>query len=157
MNRVGFGYDLHPLVEGRQLVLGGMVIPFPKGLKGHSDADVVCHAIADALLGAAALGDIGEYFPDTDEEYKDASSIELLKKVGDLVKSSGFSINNIDTTIIAENPKISPYKIEMNENICLALGVEDNQVSIKATTHEGLGELGREEAIAAYAVVILEK
>jgi 2-C-methyl-D-erythritol 2,4-cyclodiphosphate synthase len=157
MNRAGFGYDIHPLVKKRKLVLGGVLIPFSQGLKGHSDADVVCHAIADALLGAAALGDIGEHFPDTDEQYKDASSIDLLKKAGDIVKDAGFSINNIDTTVIAEKPTISPYKIEMNKNICLSLGLKENQVSIKATTHEKLGEVGKGKAIAAYAVVILEK
>ncbi len=157
MNRIGFGYDIHPLVKKRKLVLGGVSIPFVKGLKGHSDADVVCHAIADALLGAAAMGDIGEHFPDTDEKYKDASSIDLLKKVGDIVKDSGFKINNIDVAIIAENPKISPYKIEMMENIGLALGLEENRISIKATTHEKLGDIGKGKAIAAYAVALVEK
>jgi 2-C-methyl-D-erythritol 2,4-cyclodiphosphate synthase len=157
MNRIGFGYDIHPLVKRRKLVLGGVVIPFAKGLKGHSDADVVCHAVADALLGAAAMGDIGEHFPDTDEKYKDASSIDLLKKVGDIVKDSGFIINNIDAVIIAENPKILPYKIEMMENICLALGLEENRISIKATTHEKLGDIGKGKAMAAYAVAMVEK
>ncbi len=156
MIRVGFGYDIHPLVNERKLILGGVTIPFPKGLKGHSDADVVCHAVADALLGAAAKGDIGEHFPDTDQQYKDASSIDLLKKTGHIVKDAGFYINNIDVTVIAENPRISPYKNKMIKNISQALKLEDNQVSIKATTHEGVGELGRGEAIAAQAVVMIE-
>ncbi|MFO7889700.1 MAG: 2-C-methyl-D-erythritol 2,4-cyclodiphosphate synthase [bacterium] len=156
MNRVGFGYDIHPLVEKRKLILGGVIIPFPKGLEGHSDADVVCHAIADALLGAAAKGDIGEHFPDTDEQYKDASSINLLKKTGGMVRSAGFNINNIDVTVIAEEPKIFPYKLQIIKNIAQTLELKHNQISIKATTHEGLGELGRGEAIAAQAVVMVE-
>jgi len=156
MNRVGFGYDIHPLTEKRKLILGGVTIPFSKGLKGHSDADVVCHAIADALLGAAAKGDIGEHFPDTDQQYKGAFSIDLLKKTGDIVNDAGFNINNIDVTVIAENPKIFPYKNEMIKNISQALELDKNQVSIKATTHEGLGDLGRGEAIAACAVVLIE-
>jgi len=157
MIRVGFGYDIHPLVDERKLILGGVIIPFTKGLKGHSDADVVCHAIADALLGAIAKSDIGEHFPDTDKQYKDASSIDLLKKTGEIIKDAGFHINNIDVTVIAENPKISPYKNEMVRNISQTLELDKNQVSIKATTHEGLGDLGRGEAIAACAVAMVRE
>ncbi len=157
MSRIGFGYDIHPLVKERSLILGGILVPFNKGLEGHSDADVLCHAIADALLGAAAQGDIGEHFPDTDNQYKDASSIDLLKKTAEIVNDAGFKVINIDATIIAEKPKITPYKNQMNKKICQTLGLEKKQVSIKATTHEGLGDIGRGDAIAAHAVVMVEE
>ena len=150
--RVGFGYDLHPLVEGRPLILGGLNIHFEKGLDGHSDADVLCHAVADALLGAAALGDIGEYFPDTDPVYKDARSIDLLGRVGGLVRNAGFRIVNIDSTIVAEAPKLFPHRNTMRNNIADVLDLDMGSVSIKATTNEGFGSTGRGSAIAAYAV-----
>jgi 2-C-methyl-D-erythritol 2,4-cyclodiphosphate synthase len=154
--RIGFGYDIHPLVSDRALVLGGVPIPFEKGLLGHSDADVLCHAIADALLGAAALGDIGEHFPDTDPEYQDHSSLDLLSQVQVKVHQAGYAILNIDTVIIAETPKLSPYKKEMIDQIEKALQLDPGAVSIKATTHERFGPVGQGQAIAAYAVTLLE-
>lgn len=154
--RIGFGYDIHPLVPDRALLIGGVSVPFEKGLLGHSDADVLCHAIADALLGAADLGDIGEHFPDTDPAYKDSSSLDLLSQVQAKVDQAGYVIINIDTVIIAENPKISPYKKEMVANIQKALHLDSGSVSIKATTHEGFGPVGQGQAIAAYAVTLLE-
>lgn len=154
--RVGIGYDVHPLVKGRKLILGGVTIPFEKGLKGHSDADVLVHAVCDALFGAASLGDIGLHFPDTDPRYKDVSSIELLAKTFQMVKAEGFSILNIDATIFAEAPKLSPYRSAMQQNIASTLKLEPDQVNIKATTTEGLGMIGSGAGIAAMAVVLIE-
>ena len=154
--RIGMGYDVHRLVEGRDLILGGVNIPFEKGLLGHSDADVVLHAIMDALLGAAALGDIGQHFPDTDPTYKGISSILLLKHVGALLRDNGFTIGNIDATIIAQRPKLAPFRPQMTANVAQALEISENQVCIKATTEEGLGFTGRQEGIAAQAIVLLQ-
>jgi len=155
--RVGIGYDAHRLVAGRKLVLGGVEIPFEKGLLGHSDADVLVHAINDALLGAAALGDIGVHFPDTDPEYKDIRSIILLERVGELLKNEGFEVLNIDSVICAERPKLSPYIDKMRENIAEALRISKDRVSVKATTTEGMGFEGRGEGISAQAVCLIEK
>ncbi|MEW6170717.1 MAG: 2-C-methyl-D-erythritol 2,4-cyclodiphosphate synthase [Candidatus Omnitrophota bacterium] len=155
--RIGLGYDIHPLVEKRKLFLGGIEIPFAKGLLGHSDADVLIHAISDALLGAMAKDDIGKHFPDSDPKYKDISSIELLKIVFDLVKANSFKISNIDTVILAEEPKIEPFRDRMREKIADTLNIDKNDINIKATTQEGLGLIGQNEAIASYAVVLLEK
>ena len=154
--RVGMGYDVHRLVEGRDLILGGVQIPYEKGLLGHSDADVLLHAIMDALLGAAALGDIGKHFPDSDEAYKGISSIRLLEKVGELLEEHFYFIGNIDTTVIAQRPKLAPYREEMRENVAKALGISVDQVSIKATTEEGLGFTGTGEGISAQAIALLE-
>lgn len=153
--RVGMGYDVHKLVEGRDLILGGVKIPYEKGLLGHSDADVLLHAIMDALLGAAALGDIGQHFPDTAEEYKGADSIELLKKVRELIEEKMYIIENIDATVIAQRPKLAPYRDAMRKNICDALNIKEEQVNIKATTEEGLGFTGSGEGISAQAVCSL--
>ena len=153
--RIGTGYDVHRLVEGRKCMIGGVEIPFGKGLLGHSDADVLLHAIMDALLGAAALGDIGKHFPDTEEAYRGISSVELLKKVGELLEEHTFLIENIDATIIAQAPKMRPYIDRMRENIARALGLETTQVSVKATTEEGLGFTGNGEGISAQAVCLL--
>ena len=153
--RIGMGYDVHRLAEGRDLILGGVLIPFEKGLLGHSDADVVVHAIMDALLGAAALGDIGQHFPDTDPQYKGISSVLLLKHVGALLEEHGFTIGNIDVTIIAQRPKLAPYRPAMVKNVAEALGISEDQVCIKATTEEGLGFTGRQEGIAAQAITLL--
>ena len=153
--RIGMGYDVHKLVEGRDLILGGVKIPYEKGLLGHSDADVIVHAIMDALLGAAALGDIGKHFPDTDPQYKGADSIELLRRVGDLLTEHHYIIDNIDATIIAQAPKLRPYIDTMNENVANALGIELSQVNIKATTEEGLGFTGSGEGISAQAICLL--
>lgn len=153
--RVGTGYDVHRLVEGRDLILGGVNIPFEKGLLGHSDADVIVHAIMDALLGAAALGDIGQHFPDTDPAYEGCDSIELLKKVGQLLEEENYMIENIDSTIIAQRPKLMPHLPKMRENVANALGLELNQVSIKATTEEKMGFTGSGEGISAQAICCL--
>ena len=153
--RVGMGYDVHKLVEGRSLILGGVTIPYEKGLLGHSDADVVVHAIMDALLGAAALGDIGKHFPDTDPAYKGISSILLLQRAGTLLEEKNYVIENIDATIIAQKPKLRPYIEEMEKNVAEALGIEKEQVNIKATTEEGLGFTGAGEGISAQAVCAL--
>ncbi|SEW01970.1 2-C-methyl-D-erythritol 2,4-cyclodiphosphate synthase [[Clostridium] fimetarium] len=150
--RVGMGYDVHRLVEGRKLVMGGVEIPYEKGLLGHSDADVILHAIIDALLGAAALGDIGKHFPDNDDRYKGISSIELLKQVGKLIDSNNYIIENIDGTIVAQEPKMSPYIDDMRKNIADALGLDINQVNVKATTEEGLGFTGTCEGISSQAI-----
>lgn len=150
--RVGLGYDVHKLAENRKLILGGVEIPYEKGLLGHSDADVVLHAIMDALLGAAALGDIGKHFPDTDDRYKGISSIKLLEEVGKLLEENMFIINNIDATVIAQRPKIGPYREEMVKNIARALRIEENLVNIKATTEEGLGFTGSGEGISSQAI-----
>lgn len=157
MIRIGIGYDVHRLVENRSLILGGVKIDHPLGLLGHSDADVLVHAIMDALLGALALGDIGKHFPDTDVAYKDCDSLVLLKKVGELVANKGYRINNIDSTIIAQAPKLKPYIEMMVENIGRTLALSAERVSVKATTEEGLGFTGREQGIAANAVVSLLK
>jgi 2-C-methyl-D-erythritol 4-phosphate cytidylyltransferase/2-C-methyl-D-erythritol 2,4-cyclodiphosphate synthase len=154
--RVGSGYDLHRLVEGRPLMLGGVAIPFERGLAGHSDADVLCHAITDALLGAAALGDIGQHFPDTDPAWKGASSADLLARVAALVRERRFEIVNVDATVIAERPKLGPHRAAIVERLCSVLGVPDGAVSVKAKTNEGVDAVGRAEAIAAQAVVLLE-
>ena len=154
--RVGIGYDVHKLVENRPLILGGVNIPFDRGLLGHSDADVLVHAIMDAILGALGMRDIGQHFPDTDDKFKDISSISLLEQVGDMVKESGYSIGNIDSVIMAENPKMAPYLEKMKINISKALGIEPSMVNIKATTTEGLGFVGTGQGIAAKAVVLLK-
>lgn len=153
--RTGIGYDIHPLVDGRKLFLGGVHIPYEKGLKGHSDADVLLHAIMDALLGAAGKGDIGEHFPDTKKKYKDISSLKLLIQVREMIEKSGLKVVNLDCVLLAEEPKINPYKEEMKENIALALNVDKTQVNVKATTNEGLGFIGRKQGMAAYATVVL--
>lgn len=153
--RVGMGYDVHRLVEGRKLILGGVEIPHEKGLLGHSDADVVVHAIMDALLGAAALGDIGKHFPDTDPLYEGISSIALLRHVGDLLEENNYVIENIDATIIAQRPKLRPYMEQMEHNVAEALGMEPGQINIKATTEEGLGFTGTEAGISAQAICAL--
>ena len=153
--RVGMGYDVHKLVEERELILGGVNIPHTLGLLGHSDADVLLHAIMDALLGAAALGDIGKHFPDTDEKYKGISSLKLLEHVGKLIEQEGYVIENIDATVIAQKPKLRPYIEEMEENIAKTLGLEKNQVNVKATTEEGLGFTGSGEGISSQAVCML--
>ena len=153
--RVGFGYDVHQLAEARKLVLGGVEIPYNYGLAGHSDADVLLHAIKDALLGAAALGDIGRHFPDSDPKYKGISSLLLLEVVNDKLVAAGYKVHNVDAVIVAEKPKLAPYINEMNENIAGSLKVKTNQVNIKATTTEGLGFAGRKEGIAAYAVTTI--
>ncbi len=154
--RIGFGYDVHRMVVNRRLILGGVEIPFIKGLLGHSDADVLCHAFADALLGAAALGDIGRHFPDTDPRFRDISSLVLLKYVGELVRSNGFDIINIDSTLLLQAPKIFPYIKRMRENIAEALAIGVDQVSVKATTNEELGFIGMGEGAAAYAVASIQ-
>ncbi|MCI9429732.1 MAG: 2-C-methyl-D-erythritol 2,4-cyclodiphosphate synthase [Lachnospiraceae bacterium] len=153
--RIGTGYDVHKLVEGRKLIMGGVEIPYEKGLLGHSDADVLLHAIMDALLGAAALGDIGKHFPDTDDAYKGISSLSLLKKTGELLEENCLFIENIDATIIAQAPKMRPHIDAMRENVAKTLGIEVSQVNIKATTEEGLGFTGRGEGISAQAVCLL--
>ena len=155
--RVGFGQDVHRLVVGRPLILGGVAIPHEKGLDGHSDADVLTHAIMDALLGAAGLGDIGEHFPDDDLMYKDISSLVLLRKVGDMLRQAGFFVQYIDATVAAQAPKISPYKGEMETKLAYALELTESQINIKATTHEGLGFVGRHEGIVAFAVTTLAR
>ena len=153
--RVGLGYDVHRLVEGRKLILGGVEIPYEKGLLGHSDADVLIHAIMDALLGAAALGDIGKHFPDTDPQYKGISSVELLKHVAKLLDENNYVIENIDATVIAQRPKLRPYMEEMTKNIAGALGIEENRLNLKATTEEGLGFTGTGEGMASQAICSL--
>lgn len=153
--RVGIGYDVHRLTDGRKLIIGGEEIPYEKGLLGHSDADVLLHAIMDALLGAAALGDIGKHFPDTDPAYKGISSMVLLEKVGELLRENGYTVGNIDAIIIAQRPKMAPYRGKMQENVARALGIAVGQVSIKATTEEGLGFTGTGEGISSQAVALL--
>ena len=153
--RFGLGYDIHPLVEGRKLVLGGEIVPSERGLLGHSDADVLLHAICDALLGAAALGDIGKHFPNTDKRYKGISSLSLLKEVFQLLKKNGYRVGNIDSTVILESPKIGKYTVKMQKNIASVLGIKPSSVSVKATTHETLGSLGRGEGCAAMAIASL--
>ena len=155
--RIGFGYDVHRLVVNRRLILGGVEIPYIKGLIGHSDADVLCHAFADALLGAAALGDIGKHFPDSDPRFKDISSLVLLKHVGDLMRENNFEVINLDSTILLQQPRISPYIKKMRENISHALEIGIDQVSIKATTNEELGFIGMGEGAAAYAIASIQQ
>ena len=153
--RIGMGYDVHRLVENRPLILGGVRIPYEKGLLGHSDADVLVHAIMDALLGAAALGDIGQHFPDTDPAYEGADSLFLLKEVGSILKQHGYTVGNIDSTVIAQRPKLAPFREEMRKNIAGSLRIELSQVSVKATTEEGLGFTGTGEGISAQAIALL--
>lgn len=153
--RIGHGYDVHKLVEGRKLIVGGVDIPHELGLLGHSDADVLLHAISDAVLGAAALGDIGGMFPDTDEKWKGADSLKLLKAVVERVNLEGYVIENIDSTLIAQAPKMKPHILEMRKNIANACGIDVSQVSVKATTEEQLGFTGRKEGISAHAVVLI--
>jgi 2-C-methyl-D-erythritol 2,4-cyclodiphosphate synthase len=154
--RVGFGYDSHRLVEGRKLIIGGVEIPFNKGLGGHSDADVLCHAIADAIIGALGLGDIGTHFPDSDPQWKDAVSIELLKYIIELARMNGFRLAWTDTTIIAEQPRLAPYIPQMKDALA-GTGISSGAINIKAKTNEGMGFIGRGEGIAAYAVCVLTK
>lgn len=155
--RIGMGYDVHRLSAGRKLIMGGVDIPYEKGLLGHSDADVLVHAIMDALLGAAALGDIGSHFPDTDPAYEGISSIRLLEHVGKLLSDHGYKIGNIDATIIAQKPKMRPHIDQMRDNISNALKIRPEQVGVKATTEEGLGFTGSGEGISAHAVCLLEQ
>ena len=157
MSRFGMGYDVHQLVEGRKLIIGGVDIPFEKGLLGHSDADVLLHAISDALLGAAALGDIGKHFPDTDERYKGADSLKLLEEVGRLLAEKGYTVGNVDATIVAQKPKMAPHIPVMRENIARVLHVDVDRISVKATTEEHLGLTGSGQGISAYAVAGIEK
>ena len=155
--RIGTGYDVHKLVEGRKLIIGGVEIPHEKGLLGHSDADVLLHAIMDSILGALALGDIGKHFPDTDPEYKGADSLKLLSCVVKLIEEKGYKVVNIDATVIAQAPKLAPHIIAMRENIAKALNVDIDFVSVKATTEEKLGFTGRKEGISAHCVCLIEK
>ena len=155
--RIGHGYDVHRLVEGRKLVLGGVEIPWEKGLLGHSDADVLTHALMDALLGAAALGDIGHLFPDHDPSYEGADSVMLLRRVTEHLRENGFCVDNVDCTVIAQRPKLAPHIIKMRENLARAVGVELGRVSVKATTEEGLGFSGEGLGIAAHAVALIEE
>lgn len=155
--RIGHGYDVHRVVDGRQMILGGVEIPCEKGLLGHSDADVVLHATADAILGSLALGDIGKHFPDTDPKYKGISSLILLERVCDLMKNEGYCLGNLDVTVVAQRPKLAPFIARMRENIAKACGVGVERVSVKATTEEGLGFTGSWEGISATAVVLVFK
>ena len=157
MTRIGIGYDVHRLVDGRKLIIGGVDIPYEKGLLGHSDADVLLHAICDALLGAAGLGDIGKHFPDTDPRFKGSSSVKLLGEVSRLLGEKGFHVNNIDTTVVAERPKLAPHITQMTANIATAVNVDKEAVNVKATTTEGLGFAGKGEGIAAYAVCTIAR
>ncbi|WP_297964014.1 2-C-methyl-D-erythritol 2,4-cyclodiphosphate synthase [uncultured Anaerovibrio sp.] len=156
MTRFGMGYDVHQLAEDRRLIIGGVDIPFEKGLLGHSDADVLLHAIADALLGAAALGDIGKHFPDTDDRYKGISSMILLEHVGNLLSEKGYTVGNVDATIVAQRPKMLPHIPQMRENIARALRVEVDRINVKATTEEHLGFTGNGQGISSYAVAGIE-
>ena len=155
--RIGHGYDVHKLVEGRRLILGGVDIPYEKGLLGHSDADVLVHAVMDALLGAAALGDIGKLFPDNDPAYAGADSLVLLERVGERIAQAGYRVGNIDATVLAQRPKLAPHLPRMRENMATRLGINPDQVSVKATTEEGLGFTGAGEGMAAHAVCLLEE
>lgn len=150
--RIGFGYDVHPLVQGRKLVLGGVELAYERGLAGHSDADVLIHAIIDALLGATALGDIGTHFPPSDPAYEDISSIVLLRRISGILRNRGWRVGNIDATVVAQRPQLAPFINDMRKRISETLGIDKGKVSVKATTSEGLGFAGREEGIAAYAV-----
>lgn len=155
--RIGHGYDVHRMVEGRRLILGGVKIPYLKGLDGHSDADVLVHAVCDALLGSLSLGDIGIHFPDQDQQYKDISSLKLLERVHAMVKEKGFGVGNIDATMVAEKPKLSEYLSQMCANIAQTLGIDREKINIKATTSEGLGFVGKGEGISAHAVALVER
>lgn len=155
--KIGLGYDVHKLVSGRKLIIGGVDIPYEKGLEGHSDADVLVHAIADALLGASKLGDIGKFFPDTNPKYKDANSLELLSLVAKMINEKGFRIEDIDSIIVAQDPKMAPYREQMQKNIAEALGMAASSVGVKATTTEGLGFEGKGEGISAQAVAMLSE
>lgn len=157
MFRVGFGYDAHKLVEGKKLILGGVEVRFEKGLVGFSDADVLCHAIGDALLGSLGLGDLGKHFPDTDKRYKGISSLKILSMIRDKIGEKNARIVNIDSTIVAQEPKLSPYIEKMRANISQVLGIKSQQVSVKATTTEGLGFTGKGEGMAAFSVVLMER
>ncbi len=157
MFRIGFGYDVHRLVEGRPLILGGVEIPYPFGLEGHSDADVLTHAVIDAIIGALGAGDIGQHFPETDPKYKGASSLSMLRPVMDLIKNDGYRLNNLDTTITAQAPKLAPHLSNMRERLAQTLEASVSQINIKATTSEGLGFCGRREGMEAFAVVSLVK
>ena len=155
--RIGHGYDVHRLVEGRRLILGGVDIPWERGLLGHSDADVLTHAVMDALLGAAGLGDIGQHFPDTDPAYAGADSLRLLAHVTALLRERGFTVGNVDATVLAQRPKLAPHIPQMRDNLARAMGVDPSQVNVKATTEEGLGFTGSGEGMAAHAVALIEK
>ena len=155
--RVGHGYDVHRLVEGRALILGGVTVPFDRGLLGHSDADVLTHAVMDALLGAAALGDIGKLFPDSDAAYAGADSIALLERVTALLREHGWQVGNVDATVVAQAPRLAPYIPEMRERLAAAMGLDAGRVSVKATTEEGLGFTGSGEGMAAHAAALVEK
>ena len=157
MTRFGMGYDVHQLVENRKLIIGGVDIPYEKGLSGHSDADVLLHAISDALLGAAALGDIGKHFPDTDPRYKGADSLKLLEEVGNLLAAKGYVVGNVDATIVAQKPKMLPHIPQMRENIARVLRVDIDQINVKATTEEYLGFTGSGQGISSYAVAGIER
>jgi len=154
--RVGFGYDVHPLISGRKLILGGEVIPYQKGLDGHSDADVLIHSLIDALLGAAGEGDIGQHFPDNDKQYKDISSLKLLGNTYEILKRNKLSLNNIDVSVVLEKPRIAPFIMSMKNNIAQVLKISSKKVNIKATTNEKMGFIGREEGIVSYCVVSLD-
>lgn len=157
MLRIGHGYDVHQFADGRRCILGGVDVPSERGLLGHSDADVLAHAVSDALLGASRLGDIGKLFPDTDPTYKGADSLVLLSQVAALVRKEGFSIVDVDCTVAAQTPKLSPYREQMRKNLAAALGIDVSNVGVKATTTEGLGFVGRKEGIAAWSVALLDK
>ena len=157
MIRIGHGYDVHRLIEGRKLILGGVRIPYEKGLLGHSDADVLVHAVMDSMLGALALGDIGKHFPDSSPEYEGADSLVLLKKVSEIISEKGYTVGNIDSTIICQSPKLATYIPQMRENIASALGCDVSRISVKATTEERLGFTGSGDGISAHAVCILQK
>ncbi len=157
MIRIGHGYDVHAFSENRKCIIGGVEIPYEKGLLGHSDADVLLHAISDSLLGAAALGDIGKHFPDTDPEFKGADSLVLLEKVNELLEQKGYKVVNVDATVIAQAPKLAPYILKMRENIAKALKIDVDFISVKATTEEKLGFTGRKEGISAHSVCLIEK
>ena len=157
MFRIGHGYDVHKFAEGRKLILGGVDIPYEKGLLGHSDADVLVHAIMDSMLGALALGDIGKHFPDTDPQYSGADSLKLLEAVEKLIEKEGYILGNIDATILCQAPKLAPHIVKMRENIAAVCGCEVNRISVKATTEEGLGFTGKKEGIAAHCVCLLMK
>ena len=153
--RIGFGYDVHPFTSGRKFILGGEIIPYPKGLIGHSDADVLIHSLIDALLGAAGEGDIGQHFPDDDEQYKNISSLKLLESTYELLKRKKLTINNIDVSIVLEEPRLSPFMVKMKKNISKVLNLSTERINIKATTNEKMGFIGRKEGIASYCVVSL--
>ena len=157
MFRVGIGYDSHRLVEGRTLILGGEIVPHSAGLKGHSDGDALCHAITDAILGAAALGDIGRHFPDTDPQYKNANSLALLIRAVGIIREAGYQVENVDVVVIAERPKLAPHVDRIRTRLAGALGVEVGAVSVKGKTNEGMGEIGRAEGMAVHAVALLRK